>query len=257
MGSLKLKLTIAYDGACYKGWQVQKSGITVQQRVEEALKRLFPSIERVHSSSRTDTGVHARGMVAHVEIKKDEYRIGELKLRLALNAFLPDDVRVTEVKRVPENFHARFDATGKQYRYMIWNHPVSNPLKRHVAWHVSRELDFVRMQQGAKYFIGNHDFRAFAVKREYEMRSTVRVVSNCKLHKKDSMLTCVIEGEGFLYKMCRGIVGTLVEVGLGKLKPVDISDILKSCDRAKAGMTAPAHGLILWKVKYGKKKAKR
>ena len=256
MGSLKLKLTIAYHGARYKGWQVQKSGITVQQKVEEALKRFFPSVDRVHSSSRTDTGVHARGMVAHVEVQKDEFRIGELKLRLALNAFLPDDVSVTEVKRVPDNFHARFDATGKQYRYMIWNHPALNPLQREVSWHVPRELDFLRMQEGAKFFIGNHDFRAFAVKREYEMRSTIRVVSNCKLYKKDSMLTCLIEGEGFLYKMCRGIVGTLVEVGLGKLKPVDIRNILKSCDRSQAGMTAPAHGLILWKVMYGKKKAK-
>lgn len=256
MGSLKLKLTIAYHGARYKGWQVQKSGITVQQKVEEALKRFFPSVDRVHSSSRTDTGVHARGMVAHVEVQKDEFRIGELKLRLALNAFLPDDVSVTEVKRVPGNFHARFDAAGKQYRYMIWNHPALNPLQREVSWHVPRELDFLRMQEGAKFFIGNHDFRAFAVKREYEMRSTIRVVSNCKLYKKDSMLTCLIEGEGFLYKMCRGIVGTLVEVGLGKLKPVDIRNILKSCDRSQAGMTAPAHGLILWKVMYGKKKAK-
>ena len=256
MGSLKLKLTIAYHGARYKGWQVQKSGITVQQKVEEALKRFFPSVDRVHSSSRTDTGVHARGMVAHVKVQKDEFRIGELKLRLALNAFLPDDVSVTEVKRVPGNFHARFDAAGKQYRYMIWNHPALNPLQREVSWHVPRELDFLRMQEGAKFFIGNHDFRAFAVKREYEMRSTIRVVSNCKLYKKDSMLTCLIEGEGFLYKMCRGIVGTLVEVGLGKLKPVDIRNILKSCDRSQAGMTAPAHGLILWKVMYGKKKAK-
>ena len=246
MGVLKLKLTIAYDGFQYKGWQVQKSGITVQQKIEEALQKLFPSVDRVHSSSRTDTGVHARGMVAHVEIEKDEYRIGELKLRLALNAFLPDDVSVLEVKRVPANFHARFDATGKQYRYMIWNHPVSNPLRRHTSWHVSRNLDLADMQKAAKYFIGSHDFSAFAVKREYEMRTTVRVVTNCKFYKKDSMLTCVIEGEGFLYKMCRGIVGTLIEVGTGKLKPIDIQNILKSCDRSKAGMTAPAHGLILW-----------
>ena len=256
MGVLKLKLTIAYDGFQYKGWQVQKSGITVQQKIEEALQKLFPSVDRVHSSSRTDTGVHARGMVAHVEIEKDEYRIGELKLRLALNAFLPDDVSVLEVKRVPANFHARFDATGKQYRYMIWNHPVSNPLRRHTSWHVSRNLDLADMQKAAKYFIGSHDFSAFAVKREYEMRSTVRVVTNCKFYKKGSMLTCVIEGEGFLYKMCRGIVGTLIEVGTGKLKPIDIQNILKSCDRSKAGMTAPAHGLILWKVKYSKNKVK-
>ena len=157
---------------------------------------------------------------------------------------------------MPANFHARFDATGKQYRYMIWNHPVSNPLTRHTSWHVSRNLDLADMQKAAKYFIGKHDFSAFAVKREYEMRSTVRVVTNCKFYKKDSMLTCVIEGEGFLYKMCRGIVGTLIEVGTGKLKPIDIQNILKSCDRSKAGMTAPAHGLILWKVKYSKNKVK-
>ena len=113
------------------------------------------------------------------------------------------------------------------------------------------------MQRGAKYFVGKRDFRAFAVKREYEMRSTVRTVTGCMLYKKESMLTCVIEGDGFLYKMCRGIVGTLVEVGTGKLKPTDVREILKSCERAKAGQTAPAHGLILWKVMYGKKKTKR
>ena len=121
MENLKLKLTVAYDGTQYKGWQVQKSGITVQQRVEEALRRLFPSVGRIHGSSRTDTGVHARGMVAHVEIPKEEYRIEERKVRLALNAFLPNDVSVTEVKRVPMSFHARFDASGKQYRYTVWS----------------------------------------------------------------------------------------------------------------------------------------
>ncbi len=254
MDTVKLKLSIAYDGTYYKGWQVQKSGITVQQKIEEALHRLFPTVGRVHSSSRTDTGVHARGMVAHVEIHKDEYRIEERKLLLALNSFLPDDVRITEIKRVSGKFHARFDAVGKQYRYDIWNHSVMNPLMRKTAWHVPRELDFSIMQQGAKYFIGEHDFRAFAVKREYEMRSTIRVVTNCKCYKKGPMLTVVIEGNGFLYKMCRGIVGTLVEVGSGKLKPLDVRAILSSCDRSKAGMTAPAHGLILWKVMYGKKK---
>ena len=176
MDAVKLKLTVAYDGTHYKGWQVQRSGVTVQQRVEEALRRLFPSVGRIHGSSRTDTGVHAHGMVAHVEIQKEEFRIEERKIRLALNAFLPDDVSVTEVKRVPMTFHARFDATGKQYRYTIWNHPVMNPLMRHTAWHVPRELDFERMQRGANYFVGKRDFRAFAVKREYEMRSTVRTV---------------------------------------------------------------------------------
>ena len=255
MDHLKLKLTVAYDGTHYKGWQVQKNGVTVQQRIEEALRRLFPSVKRIHSSSRTDTGVHARGMVAHVEVSKAEYRIEDRKLRLALNAFLPDDVRVMEARRVSMTFHARFDATGKQYRYTVWNHPVMDPLQHNTAWHVPRELDFERMQRGARHFVGKRDFRAFAVKREYELRSTVRTVTGCKIHKKDSMLTWVIEGDGFLYKMCRGIVGTLVEVGTGKLKPGDVRDILKSRDRARAGVTAPPHGLVLWKVHYRRGKA--
>ncbi len=257
MDNIKLKLTVAYDGTHYKGWQVQKNGVTVQQRIEEALQRLFPSIKRIHSSSRTDTGVHARGMVAHVEVSKSEYRIEERKLRLALNSFLPDDVRVMQAKRVPMSFHARFDASGKQYRYSVWNHSVMDPLQNNTAWHVPRELDFERMQRGAKYFVGKWDFRAFAVKREYEMRSTVRTVTACKIYKKGSMLTWGIEGDGFLYKMCRGIVGTLVEVGAGRLKPGDVRDILKSCDRSRAGMTAPPQGLVLWKVFYRKGKAKR
>ena len=257
MDHLKLKLTVAYDGTHYKGWQVQKNGVTVQQRIEEALRRLFPSVKRIHSSSRTDTGVHARGMVAHVEVSKAEYRIEDRKLRLALNAFLPDDVRVMEARRVSMTFHARFDATGKQYRYTVWNHPVMDPLQHNTAWHVPRELDFERMQRGARHFVGKRDFRAFAVKREYELRSTVRTVTGCKIYKKDSMLTWVIEGDGFLYKMCRGIVGTLVEVGTGKLKPGDVRHILKSRDRARAGVTAPPHGLVLWKVHYRRGKAGR
>jgi tRNA pseudouridine38-40 synthase len=196
-------------------------------------------------------------MVAHVEVPKAEYRIEDRKLRLALNSFLPDDVRVMEAKRVSMTFHARFDASGKQYRYSVWNHPVMDPLQNNTAWHVPRELDFERMQRGAKHFVGKRDFRAFAVKREYEMRSTVRTVTACKVYKKESLLMWVIDGDGFLYKMCRGIVGTLVEVGTGKLKPSDVRDILKSCDRAQAGMTAPAHGLVLWKVYYRKGNAKR
>jgi len=257
MDNIKLKLTVAYDGTHYKGWQVQKNGVTVQQRIEEALQRLFPSIKRIHSSSRTDTGVHARGMVAHVEVPKAEYRIEDRKLRLALNSFLPDDVRVRGATRLSVTFRGGFDASGRQYRYSVWDHPVMDPLQNNTAWHMPRELDFERMQRGAKHFVGKRDFRAFAVKREYEMRSTVRTVTACKIYKKDSMLTWVIEGDGFLYKMCRGIVGTLVEMGTGKLKPGDVRDILKSCDRSRAGVTAPPHGLVLWKVFYRKGKAKR
>ena len=247
---VKFKLTIAYDGTNYAGWQVQTSGVGVQQKVEEALARLFPGVKRVHSSSRTDTGVHALGMAAHVEIPASEFKMTAAKLALALNAHLPEDVRVMTAARCREDFHARFDAAGKQYRYFVWNHPVMNPLLRHQAWHVPRKVDLGAMRSAAKLFLGRHDFKSFAASRNYEMESTVRTLTRCDLKRNGSMLTFVIEGDGFLYKMCRGIVGTLVQVGQGKIAATDIKNILASRDRRVAGMTAPAHGLVLWKVFY-------
>ena len=131
---IKLKLTIAYDGAGYQGWQVQKTGTGVQQKVEEAIARLFPSAKRLRSSSRTDTGVHALGMVAEVEIARAEFRMPLRRVGLAINSFLPEDIRIVAVRRAPPDFDARFDASGKQYRYFVWNHTAMNPLLRHQAW---------------------------------------------------------------------------------------------------------------------------
>ena len=138
---LKFKLTIAFDGSQYAGWQVQPNGVGVQQLVESALSRIFRHPGRVHSSSRTDTGVHALGMVAHVEIPRDEFKMPVAKLLLAMNAHLPADIRVMKVARCPAAFHARFQARGKQYRYFVWNHRAMNPLVRAQAWHVSQKLD--------------------------------------------------------------------------------------------------------------------
>jgi len=253
---LKFKLTIAYDGTNYAGWQVQKIGLGVQQRVEEALGRLFPGTGRLHSSSRTDSGVHALGMVAHVEIERARFKMPEAKLALALNSHLPEEIRVISARRCPLNFHARFDATGKQYRYFVWNHPAMNPLLRHQAWHVPRSLDLAAMREAARLFPGTHDFKSFAATRDYETGSTVRTLTRCELKRSGPLLTLIIEGDGFLYKMCRGIAGTLVQVGQGKIAPVEIRRILAGKDRRLAGMTAPAHGLVLWRVFYrGKKKA--
>src|SRR5271165_4989380 len=159
MDTLKFKLVIAYEGTNYAGWQAQKTGIGLQQRVEEALVKLFPGAGRLHSSSRTDTGVHAVGMVAHVEIPRAEFKMPVGKLALALNAFLPDDIRVLSAVRVPEKFHARFDATGKQYRYFVWNHPAMNPLLQNRAWHFPMKVDLARMRAAAKLFVGRHDFK--------------------------------------------------------------------------------------------------
>jgi len=249
----KFKLTIAYDGTRYEGWQVQKIGTGVQQKIEEALARLFPSRPRVHSSSRTDTGVHAMGMVAHFEVPPEECGMSSRKLALALNAWLPEDVRVLHAARTAADFHARFAATGKQYRYFVWNHPAMNPLLRHTAWHVPRQLDLPAMRRAAPQFLGKHDFQSFAANPGYAKKSNVRSLTRCDLKKAGPLLTFVIEGDGFLYKMCRGIVGTLVQVGLGKFADDDIDALLGKKDRRLAGMTAPAHGLVLWKVFYRNK----
>jgi len=250
---LKFKLTIAYDGAAYQGWQVQKTGTGVQEKVEAALAKLFPGKPRLHSSSRTDTGVHALGMVAHFELPRSGFKMPVSKLALAINAHLPPDIRVMRAARAPENFHARFDARGKQYRYLVWNHPAMNPLLRAQAWHVTRKLDVKIMRAAAKHFIGRHDFQSFAANPGYEKETTVRALTRCDIRKSGPLFTFIIEGDGFLYKMCRGIAGTLVQAGLGKFPGSEVKSMLAKRDRRVAGMTAPAHGLVLWKVFYKSK----
>jgi tRNA pseudouridine38-40 synthase len=248
---VKLKLTIAYDGAPYAGWQAQKTGLGVQQLVEEAVVKIFPNAGRLRSSSRTDTGVHALGMAAHLEIPDGEFKMSPSKAALAINAHLPREIRIMSVSRCRADFDARFNAKGKQYRYFVWNGPAMNPLLRQTAWHVSRPLDLAAMRGAAKFFPGRHDFRSLAGTRPYEMADTVRTLTKCDLKRNGPLLTFIIEGDGFLYKMCRGIVGTLVQVGQGKIAPGAIKQILDKKDRRAAGMTAPAHGLVLWKVYYG------
>ena len=256
MNPVKLKLVIAYDGSNYAGWQVQKTGVGVQQKIEEAFVKLFPSVQRIHSSSRTDTGVHALGMVAHVEIPAVEFKMPIAKLALALNAFLPEDIRILSATRCPQLFHARFDASGKQYRYFVWNHTAMNPLLRYTAWQVPQPLNFKLMKAAAQLFIGKHDFKSFAATRNYEMESTVRTLTRCDIKRSGKLLTFIIEADGFLYKMCRGIVGTLVQTGRGRFTLKELKLMLAARDRRAAGMTAPAHGLVLWKVFYGRKQAR-
>src|SRR5258708_16706318 len=170
----KFKLIVAYEGTQYQGWQVQKIGTGVQEKLEEALAKLSPGKPRAHSSSRTDTGVHALAMVVHVELARSHFKMSAQKLALALNAWLPQDIRVLSAPRAHKDFHARFDPTGKQYRYFIWNHPATNPLIRRTAWHVPRRLDLAAMRKAARLFVGKHDFRSFAASPRYARASTVR-----------------------------------------------------------------------------------
>lgn len=249
---MKFKLVIAYDGTAYSGWQVQRIGVGVQAILEQALTRLFPHAGRLHGSSRTDAGVHALGMVAHVEIPAEEFRMPVRKLGLALNAHLPEDIRVLSAQQCADDFHARFQAIGKQYRYYVWNGRAMNPLLRHQAWHVPARLDLAAMRAAARQLLGRHDFRSFAANRNYEVEVTVRTLSRCDVRRAGALLTFVLEGDGFLYKMCRGIVGTLVQVGQGKLSLEALGGVLQQRDRRAAGMTAPAHGLVLWSVRYPK-----
>lgn len=251
--TVKLKLTIAYDGRNYAGWQVQKTGIGVQQKIEEVLARYFPSKPQLLSSSRTDAGVHAVGMVAHLEIPQAEFKMSPRKLILALNAYLPEDIRVMSVIRCPTDFHARYDALKKQYRYLVWNHSAMNPLLRFTAWHVPLPLDLKAMRAAARLFLGKHDFRSFAAAHPWMPETTVRTISRCDIRRNGPLLTFVIEADGFLYKMCRGIVGTLVQLGRSKFTAADVKAMLAAKKRAAAGMNAPAHGLVLWKVYYARR----
>ncbi len=251
---ITIKLIIAFDGARYAGWQTQKVGLGVQQVVEEAFAKIFGTAIPLHSSSRTDTGVHAIGMVAHVELPKELLRSMTMrKVPLALNAHLPEDIRVLHAALAAEGFHARFNASGKEYRYFVWNHHAMNPLLRGHAWLVAGDLDIGQMRTAAQLFTGTHDFEAFSGTRNYRMKSTVRTLSQCTIKKSGRLLTFILRGDGFLYKMCRNIVGTLVQIGQGKYRAADAAAMLRSKDRRCAGMTAPSVGLVLWKVFYGKK----
>lgn len=249
---LKFKLTLTYDGTAYHGWQSQRSGRGVADQVEASLARLFPSAPRLTSSSRTDTGVHARGLVAHFEVPRDELRMPARQLALAINSGLPDDVRVLAAVRAPAAFHARFDATSKQYRYHLWNHPAMDPLARHRAWHVPRPLDLAAMKSAAALFVGRHDFRSFTSKRAGVLGDATRTLTRCEVTRRGTELTILIEGGGFLYKMCRGIVGTLVEIGEGRYPAERVGEMLACQDRSAAGSNAPAHGLVLWRVSYAR-----
>jgi len=250
---VRFRLRLAYQGTRFAGWQRQAGQRTVQETVEQALERLFARRLDVYSSSRTDTGVHALGMVAHVDIPKSVLRMPPAKLVLAANAWLPEDVRILAAARARPDFHARYGATGKQYRYFVWNHPAHEPLERHRTWHVPRTLDLDRMRAAARTLVGRHDFLAFSASPGYARRHTVRDVTRCEVKGAGPLLTLVFEADGFLYKMCRGMAGTLVQVGLGRFAPEGLLPMLASRDRRLAGMTAPAHGLVLWRVFYGRR----
>ncbi len=247
---LRIRLDIAFDGTDWHGWHSGRSGRGVADELEAVLAGRFGSAPGLVSSSRTDAGVHARGLVAHFDVPAAECRMPVEKLAAVLNDSLPASIRVLAARRVATTFHARFGAVSKEYRYQVWNAPVMNPLLNRSAWHVPRSLDFHAMEEAAGMFIGNRDFRAFTSRRDGVLGSTMRTVSRCAVRKCGPLVTFGIEADGFLYKMCRAIVGTLVHVGSGRMAPEDVRMLLQTPVHRTPGMNAPAHGLTLWKVLY-------
>ncbi len=250
MTDRRFKLTIAFDGAAYHGWHAGRSGNGVSDHIEKALAVLFPSAPSLVSSSRTDSGVHALGLVAHFDLPENETSMPARRLTPALNALLPADIRILSVARTCASFHARFGATSKQYRYQVWNAPVMNPLLHGRAWHVPQELNLEAIRKASSLFCGRHDFRAFTSRRDGDLTESSRVITRCDIRKSGPLLTFIIQGDGFLYKMCRGIVGTLVKTGRGLMTSSEVEGLLINPASHVGRLNAPAHGLILWKVSY-------
>jgi tRNA pseudouridine38-40 synthase len=242
------KITIAYDGGPFIGWQRQAIGASIQGLIEDALRALDDRDVAVAGAGRTDAGVHAMGQVASFTLVRDTSP--DVVVRL-LNAKLPPDVRIMSAEEVPASFHARFNATSKTYRYRLWNADVVDPFERAYAWHVPGTLDVAGMAEAARLVEGRHDFAAFQTVGGAS-GPTERVVSRSVLTAADAgLLTYEVSGSGFLRHMVRAIVGTLLEVGRGRHGAAWMRDVIASRDRAQAGKTAPAHGLFLVRVDYG------
>ena len=241
-----LKLVLAYDGTDFAGWQRQENARTVQGVFEEVIARVTGERVTVIGAGRTDAGVHACGQVANFRTTS---RLSAENLQRALNALLPPSVAVLEAEEVPAEFHARFGAVGKHYCYTLHLGPVRPVFDRERVLHVRAHLNLPAMRRAAGALVGEHDFAAFTTHAE-EAKSTVRRIEEVRIRRNGSRVLVDITGSGFLYGMVRAIVGTLLEVGRGKLPPAAVADILASCDRRRAGPTAPAHGLCLMSVRY-------
>ncbi|HPW17740.1 MAG TPA: tRNA pseudouridine(38-40) synthase TruA [Candidatus Aminicenantes bacterium] len=238
------RLVLGYDGTDFRGWQRQPDGRTVQGVLEDAVRKVTQKRVVVHGAGRTDAGVHAVGQVAHF---RGAFKLSEAVLLRALNAVLPEDVRVFSLEEAPAGFDARRSARSKTYRYRIALAPQPNPLDRRYVLHWPYPLEVGRMRRAARLFVRTDDFTAFSSNRD---RRPVRTVTRSELKRSGGELVYTIEAQGFLRYMVRTIVGTLLEVGRGRLRPGDVEEIFRRKDRSLAGATAAAKGLTLVRVDY-------
>jgi tRNA pseudouridine38-40 synthase len=254
-----IKLVIEYDGTNYAGWQQQKNGITIHGKLNKAIERVVNEEVTLLGAGRTDAGTHAIGQVANFTTKSsipiynivkaiNSYSIPIYNIVKAINSYLPKDIVVRSAKKVPEKFHSRYSAQSKIYRYTILKSNIRDAIGRNYCLHYSMYLDIEKMQKASKVLVGKHDFSAF--KSKSEVICSVRTIMKLEIKQKGKFLIFTVEADGFLYKMVRSIVGTLIEIGRGKMTITEFKKIVKSGTRSKAGNTVPAHGLCLLKVKY-------
>ncbi len=242
----RIKCTISYDGTYFSGYQIQQQKRTVQQEIENVLRKLHKGEVRIHASGRTDAGVHAYGQVLHFD---SPLQIPEERWVAALNSLLPDDIAVQHVEKAAPDFHARFDVTSKEYRYRVLLSKRSNVFLRHYAYYYPYQLNLAAIEAAIPHFIGTHDFTSFCSAKT-EIEDKVRTIYELEMLQQEEELIFRFVGSGFLYNMVRILVGTLLDIGQNKLQPNDIPVILEKRDRRLAGKTAPGHGLYLWQVNY-------
>lgn len=240
------RLTIAYDGTSYGGWQIQKNSNTIQEEIEKALKKILKEKIRVIAAGRTDAGVHAKAQTVNFKSKRI---LKNNNMFNALNANLPKDIAILKVKNAHFDFHSRFDAKSKIYRYTIYTGDIDDPFTIRYYYRALHELNISLMRNEAKALLGKHDFKSF--QRRSELKNTVRRIKKINIQRKaNNFIYIDIEADGFLYNMVRNIVGTLIDIGRGYFPKGSMRKILSSRDRKKAGPTAPAKGLVLLKVLY-------
>lgn len=242
----RVKLTVAYDGTNYHGWQIQPNGNTIEEELNRHLSELLKEEIKVTGASRTDAGVHALGNVAVFDTKA---KMLAEKISYALNTRLPADIRIQDSSEVAADFHPRFCDTVKTYEYRILNRRFPDPTKRLYSFFYYYPLDVQRMKEGAAYLVGEHDFRAFCTMKP-ELENTVRTIYSLDVEKTGDMIVLRVTGSGFLYNMVRIITGTLIRVGGGFYEPEYVRTILESRDRELAGETARPEGLTLVEIKY-------
>lgn len=244
----KIKITIAYDGTKYNGWQIQRAtDNTIQGKISAVLSRMCGHMVEVDGSGRTDAGVHAMAQVASFEIDDSH---GADHILAYLNQYLPDDIAVLSAEEAPADFHARFSARSKTYRYRIHTSPIPNVFERkYVYTYLDKPLNVGRMKQAASLLLGTHDYKAFCGNPKFK-KSSVRTIMDIRIEETESGITISYTGDGFLQNMVRILTGTLIEVGNGNLSPTMMPEIIESRDRQKAGFTAPPQGLTLVRVEY-------